>query len=309
VNEAPGTGTDAALAGLGHAVARAARALEAVPGHDDLAAYRYVTGLDEALRPLDDLLRSASGLVELADAPAVGQRLTRLQAELGARCEEITAARMALASLRAVEQDLTETAAEAERIRHRVAQLEQAQRIAADLPALRGRLRDLEDAIPAASAMDSAEVAAGLGQAVERLSALTAQQREILGEQARDMIAQAENAARELSEQRSRRDAATADLAERAEQATQLQEELERMLPQLAAWRQADADLVDGLGQAGLDADASPLEAVRTELAELGDRMTALDTTLRQVLARHAQAYNEARRVRNLSGGSDAGHA
>jgi len=303
------TATDAALAGLGQAIVRAAQALEAVPGHDDLAAYRYVTGLGEALGSLDDLLRAAAGIVELADTPAVGHRLTRLQAELGARRDEIVAARATLESFRAAEKDVTETAAEAERVRHRVAELDQAQRMAAGLPALRARLRDLEDAIPAAWVTDAAEVAAGLDRAVERFGALAAEQCGVLSEQAREMIAQAENAARELSEQRSCRDAAAADLAERAEQARQLQEELERMLPQLAAWRQADAELADGLGQAGLDPDAAPLEAVRAELAELGDRMSALDATLRQALTRHAQAYNEARRIRNLSSGSDAGRA
>jgi hypothetical protein len=216
----------------------------------------------------------------------------------------VETARGELDSLREVEKGVTQEAAEAERLRRRVDDIETAQRMAAELPRLRTRLRELEGALAdAAQVADATDVAAKLGQAAERLGMLSARQLDVLGERTRELIAQAQAASRELGEQRARRDAAAADLAERGEQARQLQDALDQLLPSLIAWRQADADLADGLRRAGLDVDTSPLETVRAELADLGQRMSALDDQLRLVLAKHAQAYDEARRIRNLSGG------
>jgi hypothetical protein len=298
------TGPDDALAELGRAVAHAAQALKVMPRDDDLAAYRYVTGLDEALRSLAGLLRAASGIVEFADAPTVSSRLAAYRAELGVQRGRVETARGELDSLREVEKGVTQEAAEAERLRRRVDDIETAQRMAAELPRLRTRLRELEGALAdAAQVADATDVAAKLGQAAERLGMLSARQLDVLGERTRELIAQAQAASRELGEQRARRDAAAADLAERGEQARQLQDALDQLLPSLIAWRQADADLADGLRRAGLDVDTSPLETVRAELADLGQRMSALDDQLRLVLAKHAQAYDEARRIRNLSGG------
>lgn len=296
---------DEPLAGLGRAIAEAAQALAVLPAHDDLAAYRYVTQLDEALRPLADLFSAVSGIVELADvSPALGRRLAGQQAELARRRGEIETARAALDALRGVERDLTATAAEADRLRGRVSELETAQRMTAEIPALRSRLRDLESVVPAASAAEATQVTAGIQAAAERFSQLSARQLEVLGDQVRSLIDGARDAAAEISEQQARGDAAAAELAEREKQSEELREELERTLPALAAWRQADADLADGLRQAGLEAGVSPLEAVRAELAELGQRMSDLEERLRPLFAEHAQKYHQARQVMNLSGRS-----
>jgi chromosome segregation ATPase len=301
---------DAALAGLGLSVAQAARALAVLPAGDDLAAYRYVTSLDEALRPLADLLRAVAGIVECADAaPAVSRRLAERQAELARRRGEVEAARAALDALRVAEHDLKDTTAEADKLRGRVGELENAQRMTAEIPALRTRLRDLESSVSAASAAEAGQVVTRLRTVAGQFGQLTAKQLDAVGGQVRELIAGARAAAAELEQQQARRDVAAAELAERTGQAEQLREELERMLPSLAAWRQADADLADGLRQGGLEGGGSPLEVVRAELADFGRRIAVLDEKLRPLFADHAQAYNEARRVVNLSGRGGAREA
>lgn len=301
---------DAALAGLRGAVARAAQALAALSADDDLAAYRYVTGLDETLRPMADLLRAVAGIVAIADvAPALGRRLAEQQAELARRRGEVGRAQATLDALHGAEHDLTAAAAEADRLRGRVGELEKARRMAGEIPALRSALRELENSVSAATAAETAQVTARLRTAAERFGQLTAGQLEVLGGQVRELIAGARAAAAELDQQRARRDATKTELAEREEQAEELREELERLLPALAARRQADADLVDGLRRAGLEAGPSPLEAVQAELADLGQRISALEEKLRPLFADHARAYHETRRVTNLSGRDGTGHA
>lgn len=301
---------DAALAGLRGAVARAAQALAALPADDDLAAYRYVTDLDETLRPMADLLRAVAGIVAIADvAPALGRRLAEQQAELARRRGEVERAQATLDALHGVEHDLTATAAEADRLRGRIGELEKARRMAGEIPALRSALRELENSVSAATAAETAQVAARLRTAAERFGRLTEGQLAVLDGQVRELIAGARAAAAELDQQRTRRDATKTELAEREEQAKELREELERLLPGLAARRQADADLVNGLRRAGLEAGPSPLEAVQAELDDLSQRISALEEKLRPLFADHVRAYHETRRVTNLTGRDGTGHA
>jgi hypothetical protein len=112
------------------------------------------------------------------------------------------------------------------------------------------------------------------------------------------MVAAAQTAARELDELRARRDAAASDLAARESGTAQLAAELSAMLPVLAAWSTADQDLVEGLRATGFAADGSALDHVRNDLADIKRRLTGLDEVLGPLLAAHAQAYEEARKVR-----------
>jgi DNA repair exonuclease SbcCD ATPase subunit len=296
-----GGGLDAALGELGRAITRTADALVAIPSDDDATAYRCARALDTAFGDLTSLLQTVPGIIGLGDpGRAVSERLEQRRTELAARRVEVATYREKLDDLAETERSLAEVTAEADRLRQRVGELERAKRLASEIPSLRTKMKALEETVAAANAADTSEIGARIKQAADQLAALTRRQREAIGEEADELVVGAERAARELDEQRARRDAAAADLAKRESEAAQFAAEHAETLPILTAWSQADADLADGLRAAGLGAGGSALETVVTELNGIRDRLTNLDNSLRPLLADHAKAYEDARQVRLL---------
>lgn len=298
----PGSGEpDAALAELGRAITRAADALAALPSDDDATAYRCARPLDAALGDLAALLRTVPGIAALGDpGPAVSKRLERGRAELETRREDVRAYRAKLDDLAETERNLAELTAEASRLREQVSELERVQRLAGEIPGLRIQVRILEEAVAAAGAADAAEIGTQIAAAARQFAALTGRQREAIGAEADMSVADAEQAARELDEQRARRDAARADLAKCESDRAQLAAEHRETLPVLTAWSQADADLAEGLRATGFGTGLSALETVAAELTSIRERLTDLDNALRPLLADHAEAYEKARQLRPL---------
>ncbi len=298
----PGSGeSDAALAELGRAITRAASALIALPGDDDATAYRCARSLDAALADLAELLRTVPGIAALGDpGPAVSKRLEHGRAELATRREDVRAYRAKLDDLAETERNLAELTAEASRLRERVSDLERGQRLAGEIPGLRIQAQVLEEAVAAVGVADAPEIDAQIAAAARQFAALTGRQCEAIGAEADTIVADAEQAARELDQQRARRDAALADLAKCESEGAQLAAEHRETLPVLTAWTQADADLAEGLRAAGFGTGLSALETVTTELTGIRQRLTDLDNTLRPLLADHAEAHEKARQARPL---------
>jgi chromosome segregation ATPase len=266
----PGGEPDAALAELGRAITRAANALTALPSDDDATAYRCARSLDAALADLAELLRTVPGIAALGDpGSAVSKRLEHGRAELATRREDVRAYRAKLDDLAETERNLAELTAEASRLRERVSDLERVQRLAGEIPGLRIQVQVLEEAVAVAGVADAPEIGAQIAAAARQFAALTGRQREAIGAEADTIVADAEQAARELDQQRARRDAALADLAE-------------------------------GLRAAGFGTGLSALETVTTELTGIRQRLTDLDNALRPLLADHAEAHEKARQARPL---------
>lgn len=296
-----GGGPEAALVGLGRAISRAAEALAAIPGDDDVTAYKCSRALDSALGDLADLLREAPRVVGLGEpGHAVSERVEQRRAEVATRRGEITSYRERLDELAENEQDLAEVTAEASGLRERISELERAERLASEIPSLRVRMKALEESVAAAGAADAPEIGARIAEAAGQLAALTGPHREAAGESADKLIADAEQAARELDEQRARRDAAAAELAKRESDAQRMHADFGEMVPVLTAWRQADADLAEALRAGGFGAGASAAATVVSELNDIRQRLSDLDDTLRPLLADHTGAYEEARRARPM---------
>jgi DNA repair exonuclease SbcCD ATPase subunit len=304
----PGGGPDAALAELGRVITRTAEALTTIAGDDDATAYRCARALDAAFSDLAELLAAVPGIVGLGEpGRVVSERLEQRRTELATRRDEVRAYREMLDDLADSEQHLAEVTAEAGQLHERVGELERAKRLATEIPGLRTQLKALEEAVAAADAADAPQLGERIAAAADQLGALTGPQRELIGEQADELVTRAQAAARDLDEQRARRDAAAADLAKRESEAAQLAADYSDALPVLTAWSKADADLAEGLRAAGLaaggtvlDAGGTPLEAVAAELEGVRERLTELDDRLRPLLADHAKAYEQTRQVRPL---------
>jgi len=300
---AASSGPEAALADLGRAISRAADALSAMPD-DDAIAYRAARALDAAFGELTELLRSVPRIVGLAEpGRVVSERLEQRGSELATRRAEAAGYRARLDELRESEQSLAEVTAEAEGLREHLTELERATRLASEIPGLRARAADLEEAVAAAGAADAPEIGARIAAAASHLAALSASQRQALSTTADSLAAAAEKAAAELAEQRTRHDDTAAELAQRESDAAQLAADYDEKLPVLTAWRQADADVADGLRTAGFGAGpevGGPLPTVAAELEAIRQRLTGLDGTLRTLLTDQAAAYEQARQRRSL---------
>jgi hypothetical protein len=297
----PSNGPDAALAELGRAITRAADALAEVAGADDATAYRCARALDTAFSDLDELLRTVPGIVELGDpGTVVSKRLAERQAELAARRAEVAVSRAKLDDLAASERRLADVTAEADQLNERIGGLDRAQRLAPEIPQLRMRANALQESVAAAGVADSAEIGERIADAVGQLAAITDRQREAIGAAADSLVERAETTAKELAEQQTRRDAAAADLAKRQSDAAQLAAEHREMLPVLAAWSKADADLANGLRMAGFPANESALQSVDAELDSIRKRLADVDSSLRSLLADHAKAVEDTLRIRPL---------
>jgi uncharacterized phage infection (PIP) family protein YhgE len=290
---------EAALAEFRRAAALAAEALASVPIEDDVVAFSCIVLLDQALDQLTRLLSPVPGLIELAGAGGpVNERLERCQAELAEQRAAVAAARTELEALRDLEEQVAETRAERHQLHGHIDELQQAQQMAVELPALRAQLQTLEAATADIEVAEASAVTAKLAEAADHLRAITERQRAVLGEQTSRSIADAETAAKSLEQERTLADQTEAELATRTNEAEQVTAELEQGLAVLTEWRQADADVADSLSAAGLPPGASALPRIRVELSAIEQRLSELDNQLQPALAKHARAYQEARSIR-----------
>ncbi|HEX6526318.1 MAG TPA: hypothetical protein VF070_40835 [Streptosporangiaceae bacterium] len=294
-----GGGPEAALAELGRAISRASDALAAIPDGDDVTAYKCARVLDAAFGDLTELLGAVPRIVGLGDpGRVVGGRLEQRRAELATRRDELAAYRGKLDDLAETGLDLAELTEEIDKLRGRVSDLERSRQLASELPGLRIQVDSLEEAVAAVGAADGPDIGARIAEAADRFAALTERQRKAIGEDADKLVAAAATAAAELDEQRARLEAAAADVASREREAAHMKAAYGETLPILTAWSQADTDLADGLRTAGIEVGGSVLETVVTELDSIRQRLVALDNSLRPLLADHAKAYEDARKVR-----------
>lgn len=288
------------LAALGHAADWAAQAVVTAVGEDDIAAFECVVALDDVLprvaallRTVPDLVRGASpGQTATARLAAAEAEFTRLQADLAAQRGRLEAARH-------LEQQAAELEAERERLRQRIERLERSQFIERELPALRTRQAELEDAVSQASSAAGEEVVLALETAGRRLLELTEEQASLLAVKSGQLVPALAVAASSLAQETARRDQLAAELAERERDAEQLRVELQQVLPGLQARQQADRDVLDGIDAVGLPAGPSAAERVGAELTAIEQRITDVEAMLKPLLKQHAHAYEEARQLRS----------
>lgn len=313
-------GPVAPLLALRHAADWAARTVLKEAYADDMTAFECVVALDDALPPVSELMRLAPELVKLASAgTTVGDRLASSAAELARQREALAAERAGLESARELLSRLTEVEAERDRLRSEIRRAERAALIERELPALRGTLAELNAAISAAGgdAAGADAVIQGLIAASRRLSELTEEQRSILDAGNDRLAAKVADAASAAKQALACRDELAAELEVRDREAAELRAAEEKMLPGLRARRQSDEELAAALlasrhgeqgggqadGQAGPPSGPpSALDHVRTELAELGRQVDSVESRLKPLLRQHQQAYDEASRVRGLTG-------
>jgi hypothetical protein len=318
-------GPTAALAVLRYAADWSARTVLMAAHDDDTAALECVIALDEALPPISELMGRAPELVKLASAGrSAGELLAAAEAEFARQRAELTAERGRLEAARELRTRLAEVEAERDRLRADIERLERTRLIERELPALRGRLAEVAAAVSAAvsAAESGAESGAASGEEGERvvrglltaagqLRELTEAQRSLLAAGNAQLVSAVKAAADAAGRELARRDELTAELETRQREADQLRIEYQRNLPGLRARQQADQELVGGLAAGGLpagkageagEAGEAAVARVRTELSELEQRLENVEGLLKPLLQQHAQAYEQARQVRGLTG-------
>jgi hypothetical protein len=270
---------------------------------DDAAAFECVAALDDALLPLRKIFQLIPGLVHAASpGGVVSERLAAYEAELDRQRTALAGERRRLEAVSDLEQQVCQIEAERDELRASIQNLERRRVLAQELPVLRARRAELEAATSEALAADGDEALDGLGNAARRLLELTETQRALLAEKNAQLQQALAAATEEAGRQRARRDEISAELAAQQEEAEQLTVELKQSLPALGARRQADDDVVTGLGSAGLAAGSSGLERVRGELASIAERLANVEEALAPLLQRQSEAYEDARRPVSWSG-------
>jgi chromosome segregation ATPase len=300
--DAPG----GALAALKAALAAALAEARAVPPGDDLAAFRFVSGLDEALHDLPELLETLPALARggdlgrdlVAHFEETTAELARMRADLAADRRRLDGLRPALDAMKA-------TAAEHAAVRAELAELHRLDALRADLDALRAQ-RDAFDArLPELNAARDAED--GLDASATALLRLTGAQLDRLNAQVREAVQNAADAEaeltaarRRLADERAAVESRTAELASLADGFTALQADAERLMPALARYRDADRALLDGLARGSL-VKSSGLQRARDALDLVERTLEDLDAALAAALEIHDHAHAEARRVLPLT--------
>jgi|SRR5450755_597580 hypothetical protein len=288
------------LEALGYAADWAAQTVLPAVGDDDAAAFECVVALDEALPKVDELLRRLPDLIRIASpGQAVSGRLAAAEAEFTRHRTALADERGRLEAARHLEQRAAELEMERARLRERIGQLERSHLIERELPALQTWQAELEAVVSHAAAATGEELVRTLEAGARRLLELTEEQASLIaadnGRLVSDVAAAADSLARELA----RRDELAAELADREREAAQLQTEQQRILPGLQARQQADVDLLTGLDMGGLPPGTPAAGRVRAQLAEIEQRITEVEASLKPLLKRHAQAYEEARQIRS----------
>lgn len=296
-------GPVAPLEVAGQAARWAARDLLAEVGEDDVAAFECVVALDTALARIAELLARVPDLLRVASpGRAITDRLAEAGAELTRQQSALAAELARLAQAREMEQRATELAAERDRLRQRIADLERTQLIERELPALRAARAELEAVVSPATVRAGQEVTSGLAAAARRLLELTEQQQSLIEERNVPLVPALASATEAVARAAARRDDLAAQLAAREQEAGELAAEHQRVLPGLRARQDADRELLAGLDTASVAAGESAIGRVRAELAGIEGRITDAEGLLRPLLLQHARAYEEARKVRGWSG-------
>jgi DNA repair exonuclease SbcCD ATPase subunit len=289
----------ASLQALGHAALWAQQAVPAEVGEDDVVAFECVIALDQALAHFAVLLRSMPELLRVASpGQAVSDRLAAAEAELGHQQSRLDAERAGLTAARNLEQRAAGLQAERDRIRQRIEELEHASLIERELPALRARQAELEAAISPAVAAEGAVAVAGLAAAARRVLELTDEQKALIQAKNDQLVTTLADATEAVASEQARHDEVTTQLADREQEAEQLAAQQRQALPALRARHEADSALAAGLDAGGLPAGDGAASRVGAEIAAIEDRITAAENLLRPLMQRHAQAYEEARKVR-----------
>ncbi len=296
-------GPVAPLEALGHAARWAALTLQAQVAEDDVAAFECVIALDDALSRLAGLLNCLPDLLRVASpGRTVSERLASAEAEVSRQRSQLATERARLEQARDVELRAAELVAERGRLRLRIAELERSSLIERELPALRTLLAGLEATISPATVNEGEEASRRLATASGRLLELTEEQQALIQQQNVPLVPALATATEAVAREKARHDDLTAQLAAMERDAEQLAAERERTLPGLRARQEADRDLLAGLDAGGLPVGDSAAVRVRSELAGLQRRIADAEGLLRPLLLRHAQAYEDARKMRGWSG-------
>ncbi|MWA02798.1 hypothetical protein F8568_020945 [Actinomadura sp. LD22] len=295
-----------AFAALQAALAAALAEARAVPPGDDLAAFRFVSGLDEALHDLPALLETLPALARGGD---LGRDLVahfeETTAELNRMRADLAADRRRLDGLRPALDAMKETAAEHAAVRAELAELRRLDALRTDLDALRAQRDAFEARMPELNAARDAED--GLDASATALLRLTTAQLDRLNEQVREAVESAAGAVEELAaarrrlaDERAAVESRTAELAALADGFTGLQADAERLMPALTRYRDADRALLDGLARGSL-VKSSGLQRARDALDLVERTLEELDGALAAALEIHDHAHAEARRVLPLT--------
>ncbi|MDL4815224.1 hypothetical protein [Actinomadura opuntiae] len=295
-----------ALAALKAALAAALEEARAVPPCDDLAAFRFVSELDEALHDLPELLETMPALARGGD---LGRDLVahfeETTAELARMRADLTADRRRLAELRPAVDAMKATADEHAAVRAELAELHRLDVVRVELDALRAQRDAFEARLPALQ--DARDAEEELSASATALLRLTGAQLEQLDERLRETVEKAAATEAELTDTRRRlaaeRDALEAkhaELATAADGFTALQADTERLMPALTLYRDADRALLDGLARGSL-VKTSGLQRARDALDLVERTLDDLDAALATALEIHDQAHSEARRVLPLT--------
>jgi hypothetical protein len=318
-------GPAATIQEFGRAAGRLVTALAVAASSTEATALDCVFELHEAFGQLTSALAVLPEVISRADAGSrVETQLKQRQAEAAAAAAGLAAVRAKLDALGDVERDMRAIEAERAVLAARLAELEQASARAEQLSAMRDRIAALEaatapadtapadtapadtapaDTAPAdtAPADTAGHLADRLTGALARLQELTDEQRAALGRQIERAIADAQAAGEDLRRTKGRKEELDSELKRLADETDEVTAAIQRGLPALAEWRKADTAIADALATVGVPDSGTTLERLRVILAELTERMKAVDDTLGPLHASYITARDEALAVRNLS--------
>jgi chromosome segregation ATPase len=286
---------------FGRAASRLVTALAVAASSTEATALDCVFELHEAFGQLTSALAVLPEVISRADAGSrVDAQLRQRQAEADAAAAGLAALRANLGALSEVERDLRAVEDERAVLAARLAELEQASARAAELSAMRDRIAELEEAASSADAAN--DLADRLTGALTLLRELTGGQRRALGPQLEQAIADEQEALESLERTRERKAALESELSRLAGETDEVTEAIKHGLPALAEWRKADAAMADALAAVGAPGPGSTQDRTRALLAELTDRMRAVDDALGPLHADYVRARDEALTIRTLSG-------
>ena len=294
-------------------------------GLDEVAALESVRALSDAMPALTELLGRVPALLQAADpGPDVTKRIAGYRAELSRQLAELAVHRTALEEAAELRQQIADAGRERELLRGEIGKLDRGRQVMAELPGLRARREQLQAAVDDAEVQVGEQAVRGLTEDVRELLRQLAGQQAVLGAELADLAADVAAADQEITAETRRRDQLAGELAARQTAAGELRDEIQQTLPALDLHRQADRDLADALDAAGLvaagqqpgdsrqagepaDSAGIPpagtgLAAVRTALASIDEQIGTADSLLKPLLARHAQAYQDATAVRPWAG-------
>jgi chromosome segregation ATPase len=293
-------GPTVAIAEFGRAAGRLVTALAVAASSTEATALECVFELHEAFGQLTSALAVLPEVISRADAGSrVDAQLRQRQAEAAAAAAGLAALRANLDELGEAERDLRGIEAERAVLAARLTELEQASVRAAELSAMRDRIAALEEVVSSADAAN--DLAARLTGALTLLRELTGGERRALGPQLEQAVADEQEALETLERTKERKAALESHLSRLAGETDEITEAIKHGLPALAEWRKADAAMADALAAVGAPDLDGTQERLRALLAELTDRMKAVDDALGPLHAGYVTTRDEALAIRTLS--------